>query len=95
MLGPLPACIIVFLGYLLMFIATIFIADKAKSKLFLIGWLPVFLLALSGVVVEISGTTICPAGAYGIPQCFYSFAVTVLTLLLFIFTRRQILSAKT
>ena len=94
-LGPLPACIIVFLGYLLMFIATIFIADKAKSKLFLIGWIPVFLLALSGVVVEISGTTICPAGAYGIPQCFYSFAVTVLTLLLFIFTRRQILSAKT
>ena len=92
MFGPIPACFIVFLGYLLMFIAAIFIADRPKGKLFIIGWIPVFLLAFSGVAIEITGTKICPAGAYGIPKCFYSFAVTVLTLLLFIFIRRQKIS---
>lgn len=94
MIGPIPACAIVFIGYLLMFIATLFIGVKGrigtngKIKIFYIGWLPIFLLALFGVVVEFTGTHICPPGALGIPQCFYSLALLILCLVLFIVARR-------
>ena len=87
MFGPLPACVIVFICYLIMFITTLMI-NKPKAKLFYIGWTPIFLLALSGVVVEFTGTKICPPGALGIPQCFYSLGIAILCLLLFIVARR-------
>jgi len=88
-LGPIPACIIVFLGYLCVLLAAVFIKKSFTKKLFYIGWTPVFLLALMGVVVEIGvmlGVVtdhICPIGAYGIPQCFFSFAMILICLGLF------------
>ena len=53
MLGPIPACIVVFLGYLLILLSAIFLSKPASKKLFYVGWTPVFLLALMGVIVEI------------------------------------------
>lgn len=87
MLGPVPACAVVFVSYLLMFISALIIT-KPKAKLFYLGWMPIFLLALSGVIVEFTGTHICPPGALGIPQCFYSLGIAILCLLLFILARR-------
>ena len=89
MLGPVPACIIVFLGYLLILLSAIFLTKSASKKLFYVGWTPVFLLALMGVIAEIGVMLglredhICPPGALGIPQCFFSFAMVLICLVLF------------
>ena len=83
LLGPVPACIVVFLGYLCVFLAALFPARAGAKKLFYAGWIPVFLLALAGVVLEILKGDVCPSGAMGIPQCFYSFGMALVCLLLF------------
>ena len=83
MLGFVPACIVVFLGYLAILLATIFIKKSYSTKLFYVGWTPVFFLALAGVGLELTNGDTCPPGAIGIPQCFYSFAMAVASLLLF------------
>ena len=89
MLGPVPACIIVFLGYLCVLLSALFIKKGFTKRLFYIGWTPVFLLALMGVIVELGvmlglvTNHICPIGAYGIPQCFFSFAMVLICLGLF------------
>ena len=89
MLGPVPACIVVFLGYLLILLSAIFLTKSASKKLFYVGWTPVFLLALMGVIAEIGVMLglredhICPPGALGIPQCFFSFAMVLICLVLF------------
>ena len=82
-LGPIPACIIVFLGYLCVVLAAFFIKKPFTKRLFYIGWTPVFLLALMGVILELTQGHICPPGAYGIPQCFFSFAMALICLGLF------------
>ena len=82
-LGPIPACIIVFLGYLCVFLSALLISKTFVKRLFFIGWTPVFLLALMGVVLELTKGDICPSGAYGIPQCFFSFAMALICLVLF------------
>ncbi len=87
MLGPIPACIIVFLGYLGALCATVFIKHAKSKILFYIGWTPVFLLALFGVTLELTKGHICPPGAAGIPQCFYSFAMAILAWALFQYAR--------
>ena len=89
MLGPVPACIVVFLGYLLILLSAIFLTKSASKKLFYVGWTPAFLLALMGVIAEIGVMLglredhICPPGALGIPQCFFSFAMVLICLVLF------------
>ena len=89
MLGPIPACAIVFISYLIMFITTLLIGKSAHARLFYVGWIPVFLLASLGVIIEITGTHICPPGPLGVPKCFYSLGVAVLCLALFIVLRKN------
>ena len=82
-LGPLPACIVVFLGYLCVVLAAVFLKKTFVKRLFYIGWTPVFLLALMGVILELTKGHVCPPGAYGIPQCFFSLAMVLICLGLF------------
>ena len=82
-LGPLPACIVVFLGYLCVVLAAVFLKKTFVKRLFYIGWTPVFLLALMGVTLELTKGHVCPPGAYGIPQCFFSLAMVLICLGLF------------
>lgn len=88
-LGSVPACIIVFIGYLLVLIAAIFYKTKWSPILFYIGWSPVFLLALFGVIFELTQGNICPPGPIGIPQCFISLALASIAWLLFFVIRRS------
>jgi len=88
-LGPIPACIIVFLGYLSVLIAAVGFKKNWAVKFFYLGWTPVFLLALSGVVLELTRGHICPPGGLGIPQCFYSFAMAVIAWILFRVLRKS------
>ena len=52
-LGPLPACLVVFLGYLLVLIAAIAQQKQWAQKAFYIGWSPIFILALFGSIWEL------------------------------------------
>lgn len=83
MLGPVPACIIVFLGYLAVFLAALCAQKSWSRKLFYAGWAPVFLLAAIGVVLELLQGDVCPPGPANIPQCFFSFAMILSCWLLF------------
>ena len=93
-LGPVAACVIVFAGYLLVLIATIFVKKTWALKLFYIGWSPVFLLALAGVVFELTRGEICPPGPAGIPQCFISLAMASVAWILFFVIRKSAGSAQ-
>lgn len=82
-LGPIPACIIVFLGYFLMLGAAIFINKQPAKPAFVLGWTPVFILAFLGVTLELIKGETCPSGAFGIPQCFFSLGMVLLCGVLF------------
>lgn len=74
MLGPLPACYLVLLGYSAM-AAGVLWRGACRQYLFVGGWLPVFLLALSGTLFELGGRVTCPRNAAAEPMCFYSLAI--------------------
>lgn len=74
-IGPLPACYVVLAGYIAMLLAVI----RPTKWLFLTGWLPVFLLAASGVTGEIvSDVPVCPQTDGGIPKCYFSFGISLI-----------------
>lgn len=89
MLGPLPACYVVFIGYMLILVNAVFISKFNRKSLFFLGWSPIFLLAATGVTLEIIGLDICPPGALGVPQCVYSLAMALLCLVLFVILRKH------
>jgi len=86
MLGPLPACYLVGFGYVAMAVAAIY-SPRTLTVLFLLGWTPVFLLALSGSTMEILGHNTCPTSPAGTPLCYYSLTVASVLLLAFLFGR--------
>jgi len=83
MLGPIPACFIVFAGYLFVVFTAIGSKQANAARLFYIGWWPVFLLALIGVFLELTRGDTCPSGPMNIPQCFFSLAMVFTCLVLF------------
>ncbi|MFT5421938.1 MAG: hypothetical protein ACI9D5_002704 [Candidatus Endobugula sp.] len=69
----IPACYLVSVGYALMLLSLLL----RKNSVFLVGWTPVFLLALSGSVAEISGINVCPESNSGVPLCYFSLAFSL------------------
>lgn len=76
MIGSLPACYIILIGYSLIVLSMYPRLQKA-SVLFLIGWVPVVMLALTGVVGELTDVLQCPHLENGTPQCFLSAALAL------------------
>ena len=91
--GPIPACIIVFFGYLLMLVSAILLGRRISKPAFYGGWTPVFLLAFIGVTLELVKGQTCPPGVFGIPQCFFSLAMVLACLGLFKFSRKTVAAA--
>lgn len=89
MIGSVPACLIIFLGYVVICISPLFLAKSLRRRFFLIGWIPVTGFALFGVISEILGHNICPPGAFGLPQCVYSLAMALFCLILFILAQQS------
>ncbi len=89
MLGPVPACVVVSVGYFLVLLAALFYHKKWSIKLFYIGWIPVFILAFSGVILELIRGQTCPPGPNGIPQCFISLAMILVAWALFKVIRKS------
>lgn len=88
MLGPVPACIVVLAGYALIFAAA-WAPRAAAPFVFAAGFMQVFELAATGAALELAHGDVCPKTLGGIPQCFLSFALAALTLILFLRARRR------
>ena len=73
MISSLPACYIILIAYSLI-VLSMYPRLKRAPMVFLIGWVPVTTLALTGVVGELTGILQCPHLENGIPQCFISAA---------------------
>jgi hypothetical protein len=87
LLGPVPACYLVFIGYIAMGVSVV-LESLWSGGIFLLGWLPVFLFALSGTSLELLGRPACPRSATDIPLCFFSLAIASVLLAAFILARR-------
>ncbi len=90
MLGPVPACYLVFLGYAAMLLAVAF-NPLRTLWLFFAGWGPVFFLALSGTVLELFSKPTCPRTDSDTPMCFLSLGVASFLIVIF-FTARLMLA---
>ena len=86
MISSLPACYVILITYSLIVLSMYPRLQKALL-VFLIGWVPVTTLALTGVVGELTGILQCPHLENGIPQCFISatFALIIGLLAWFLF----------
>lgn len=76
----IPACVIVLVCYLLITIAWgMMMTRKGRWPLiiFMIGFIPAFLLALMGSAGEIFDFANCPATETGFPKCFISLAFLI------------------
>lgn len=80
MIGHIPACYVVMVGYFLMLLSCF----SKRSILFILGWLPVFLLAVTGVVSELLGHEVCPRNSADIPMCYFSLTLVVLIAITFL-----------
>ena len=86
-LGPVPACYVVGLSYGAMAVAALW-APRRLTALFLLGWAPVFAIAVTGSTMEILGHPTCPLSPAGTPMCYYSLAVASILLPAFWVVRR-------
>lgn len=73
-LGFVPACYVVLLGYALIAVSLI-AGERARTVIFVVGWVPVFILALFSSSLEFLGHEVCPRTASDIPKCFFSLAI--------------------
>jgi len=87
MLGPVPACYLVFVGYIAIGVSVV-LEPLRSGWVFLSGWLPVFLFALSGTSMELLGQPTCPRSASDVPLCFFSLVIASSLFVAFIFARR-------
>ena len=86
-IGPVPACYLVLVGYTLIIISA-WLPAKRALFVFVAGFLPVFGLAATGVTLELVRGETCPQAA-GVPQCFYSLGLALLSLFAYLILRYQ------
>jgi hypothetical protein len=82
-IGPIPACYVVSVCYAAMGIGSLLWTMPLKS-VFFAGATPVILLALAGTSLELMGRSTCPISDAGTPLCFYSLAVGIAMLIVFL-----------
>ncbi len=82
-LKGLPICFVVAAGYLAMIVSQTGLCKRNSNKMFLAGWLVVFLIAVLGTLLEIIKGDSCPTSDSGFPLCYLSLAVSVLVFVLY------------
>ncbi len=87
-LGPVPACYVVLLGYALLAISAL-VDAKIRNVLFAAGWFPLFALSMTGTSLELFGHSTCPTTKNGTPTCFISLAIVGLLAVIFFFERKR------
>ncbi len=93
MLGPVPACYLVFVGYIAIGVSVV-LEPLRSGWVFLSGWLPVFLFALLGTSMELLGQPTCPRSASDEPLCFFSLVIASSMFVAFFFSRRTGVGSK-
>ena len=88
MLGPIPACMLVFAGYAAIVISAL-LPRAWFTKLFYLGWTPVFGLALVGAFLHAFIGDTCPVKESGMPQCYMSLALAALMFVLALLAQRK------
>lgn len=88
LLGPIPACMLVFAGYSAIIISAL-LPRAWFAKLFYFGWLPVFGLALVGAVLHTFVGDTCPVNESGMPQCYMSLGLAVLIFVFAVLAQRK------
>jgi len=88
-IGGIPACYVVLFGYSMMLLATLLHKHLKSKMIFLIGWLPVFLLAFVGSMLEISNGNTCPKNESGLPLCYVSLTLAIAVALLYFFISKR------
>jgi hypothetical protein len=83
LVGPIPACYVVSISYAAMGMASL-LWTKPLQWLFFAGATPVILLALAGTYFELLGSPTCPVSNAGSPMCFYSLAIGLSMLIVFL-----------
>jgi hypothetical protein len=85
-LGPIPACYLVLLGYALIVNSTL-VGKRIKFLTFATGAIPLFVLALTGSGIELSGQAACPRSSGGTPTCFLSLGLVGLIVIVYLADR--------
>ncbi len=75
----IPACYIVFAG----FVTMVIFSFLKKKFIFFIGWTPVAFIAFFASLKQYSQGNTCPLSSSGVPLCYYSLSVCLLVLLNF------------
>ncbi len=75
-LGIVPACYLVTAAYTAI-LFSVLRSQFWSARLFLSGWIPIFLFAAIGSGFEISGAEACPKTQGGVPMCFLSMGLAV------------------
>ena len=92
-IGSVPICYIVLVAYGLMLAGLIIRQRHCKHYFFSIGWGVAFVVALVGSLAELfAGGGVCPStggagirgAATGIPMCYISLALLIISLILFL-----------
>lgn len=73
-LGPIPACHIVSVAYLAIFISVVF-SVTWHPFIIVTAWSVVLILAAIGTAMELTGAGTCPKTASGIPKCYFSLSL--------------------
>ncbi len=88
MLGPLPACYLVFVSYALVLVSTL-LPDNLFKVIFYTGWAPIFALAFIGALLHTFVGDTCPVDENGLPQCYLSLGLAVLMFIFSAIARRD------
>lgn len=72
----IPVCYIVTLAYFLQLLALVVTHRKSALSLFVMGWLPVFLIAFSASIFQYLQGGICPLSPTGFPLCYISLMIS-------------------
>jgi len=87
-LGPLPVCYLIGASYTAMALVAL-IAPRRLTWLFAVGWIPVFVLALSGTVLEFLSYSTCPRTSLGTPMCYNSLVISLIFIAAFMKARSK------
>ncbi len=79
----LPICFLVAAGYCAMAASQIGLSKKNRDKLFIFGWIIVFLIAAAGTLLQMIKGDSCPLSDTGFPLCYLSLAISVLILVFY------------
>lgn len=87
-LGPVPACYLVLLGYILIVVSALLV-PRYRFRTFAVGWVPLFVLALMASGVELFAEDTCPQTSGGVPTCFVSLGLLSLIAVMYGLERRN------